>query len=128
MSDHVRHGVGSVRPYLHGPVSLPRFVSEVFGAREVERHQLGPESFHVELEVGDGALVVEAGDLPAHVEPWTNSVYMYVPDVDAAYRTAVRLGAESIAEPEDKPYGERQAGVRDAGGNTWWIATYTGGA
>jgi PhnB protein len=25
---------------------------------------------------------------------------------------------------EDKPYAERQCGVRDAFGNVWWIATY----
>jgi uncharacterized glyoxalase superfamily protein PhnB len=33
-------------------------------------------------------------------------------------------GAEEIAPPEDKPYGERTAGVKDGFGNTWWIATY----
>ena len=32
-------------------------------------------------------------------------------------------GAESIAAPEDKPYGERGCGFR-AFGNTWWVATY----
>jgi len=28
---------------------------------------------------------------------------------------------------EDQPYHERQAGVRDAFGNIWYIATYVGG-
>jgi PhnB protein len=32
----------------------------------------------------------------------------------------------SIAAPEDKPYQERQAGVRDSFGNVWWISTYRG--
>lgn len=126
MTDHIRHGFGSVRPYVHGPASLPAFVAEVFGAEELERHQLGPRSSHVEMRLGDAALVVEAGDLPTQIEPWLNSIYVYVPDVDAAYAAALRLGAESIAAPEDKPYQERQAGFRDAAGNTWWVATYTG--
>jgi hypothetical protein len=26
--------------------------------------------------------------------------------------------------PETKPYGERQAGFVDPGGNTWWVSTY----
>ena len=124
MSDYIRHGLGAVRPYLHGPVALLDLVVEVLGAQEVERHQLGPRSFHVEFQVGDSALVIEAGELPADVEPWTNSVYAYVPDVDAAFARAVELGAEVIAAPADKPYQERQAGFRDAAGNTWWIATH----
>ncbi|MCY3621588.1 MAG: VOC family protein [Gammaproteobacteria bacterium] len=124
MDNHIRHGAGAARPYLHGPVGLLQFVVDVLGAREIERHQLGPQSFHVEFQVGDSALVIEAGELPSEVEPWTNSVYVYVPDVDAAFAKAVELGAEEIASPADKPYQERQAGFRDAGGNTWWIATY----
>jgi len=126
VDNHIRHGVGSVRTYLHGPLSLLQLVVDVLGAREVERHQLGPRSFHVEFQVGDSALVIEAGELPPHVEPWTNSVYVYVPDVDAAFAKAVEHGVDVLATPEDKPYQERQAGFRDAGGNTWWIATYLG--
>lgn len=128
MSDaisHVRHGFGAVRPYLHGPAGLSGFLGQVFGARELERHEFGPESAHVELAVGDSVVVVEAGELPAEVEPWMGTVYVYVPDVDAAYARALELGAESVAEPTDKPYGERQAGFTDAGGNQWWIATLT---
>ena len=126
MTDHIRQGFGSVRPYVHGPATLPEFLAEVFGATELERHQLGPQSFHVEMRLGDSVLVAEAGELPPHVEPWLNSVYVYVADVDAAHAAAMRLGAESIAAPEDKHYQERQAGFRDAAGNTWWVATYTG--
>jgi PhnB protein len=48
----------------------------------------------------------------------------YVPDVDVTYARALAGGAESIAAPDDKPYDERAAGVRDRYGNTWWIATY----
>jgi PhnB protein len=36
----------------------------------------------------------------------------------------MEAGAEEVAPPEDKPYGERVAGVKDSFGNTWWIATY----
>jgi PhnB protein len=31
-----------------------------------------------------------------------------------------------VAEPTDKPYQERNAGVKDRFGNIWWMATYTG--
>ncbi len=126
MSDHIRHGMGTIRPYIYGPVSLPDFVVAVFDAVELERHEFGPESFHVEFQVGDSVLVVEAGSLPSGSKAWTNSIYVYVPDVEATYNKAIELGATSISEPSEKPYQERQAGFRDSSGNTWWIATYTG--
>lgn len=123
---HVRHGIGTVRPYLHGPATLPEFLEKTFQAVELERHDFGPESFHVELQIGDSVVVVEAGELPDDVPPWMGSVYVYVEDVDAVYRRALENGAEALAGPEDKPYDERQAGFLDGAGNTWWVATYTG--
>ena len=124
MTDHIRHGAGSVRPYLCGPVELLNFIETVFDAEEVERHEFGPESFHVEYRVGDSVLVVEAGELGPDQSSWTNSIYVYLPDVDEAYRRAIQLGATSIASPTEKPYDERQAGVKDMAGNTWWLSTF----
>lgn len=121
---HVRHGRGSVRPYLYGPIDLPEFLRDVFGAVELERHEFGPRSFHVELRIGDSVLVVEAGELPEKIAPWRGSVYVYVEDADAAYARAVTLGAKPLAPVTDKPYHERQGGFLDAAGNTWWVATY----
>ena len=120
---HARHGRAVIRPYLFGPTDLPTFLTEVLGATEVERHEMGPESAHVELALDDSIVVVEAGPVPEHVQPTIASTYVYVRDVDAAFERALAAGATEIAKPEDKPYGERQAGFRDAGGNTWWIST-----
>ena len=121
---HVRHGIGSVRPYLHGPVGLPKFVCEVFGAVELERHEFGPQKFHVELRGSDSVLAIEAGELPAGKPSWKGAVYVYVENVDAVYAKAVRLGATSVAEPQDKPYQERQCGFLDTAGNMWWVSTF----
>ena len=121
---HIRQGRGSVRPYLHGPVDLPVFVRKTFDAREIERFEFGPRSFHVEMRIGDSTLVIEAGDLPSDVKPWTCSVYVYVEDVDAVFQRALQFGARQIAAVEDKPYHERQGGFVDSAGNTWWVATY----
>ena len=117
---YVQRGFGAVRPYLHGPAELPDFLKETFGAIELDRNEHGPTL----LQIADSLLWVEAGDLPAHIEAWVGSVYVYVADVDAVYQRAMRLGARSIAAPEDKPYHERQAGFVDHGGNTWWCSTY----
>jgi PhnB protein len=122
---HVRHGRGSVRPYLHGPVDLPEFLGTVFQVVELERHEFGPQSFHVEMQLGDSVVVIEAGDLPADASPWQGSVYVYVEDVDAVFARAVDHGAKVLSPLQDKPYQERQGGFLDAAGNTWWVATYT---
>ena len=127
MPAHVRHGFGAVRPYVHGPLSLLDFVKDAFGAEELERHAFGEESFHVELRIGDAVLVIEAGALPAEVTPWTNSIYVYVPDVDAVWAKAMAAGLTPVSEPQDKPYEERQAGFRDRAGNTWWVGSYRPG-
>ena len=120
---YVRHGVGTVRPYVYGNVDLIEFVQQVFGAVELERVELGARSFHVEAAIGDSVIVLEVGDPPpATAAP--ASIYVYVPDVDTAYGRALEAGATEISPPEDKPYDERVAGVKDAFGNTWWIATY----
>ena len=125
-TSHVRHGFGTVRPYLYGPYELPEFLAAVFGAKEIERHeQEERRAAHVELTIGDSILVVEAGaQLPGY-ELTKASVYIYVEDVDAAYNRAVEAGAETISEPEDQFYGERSCGFK-AFENTWWVSTYTG--
>jgi PhnB protein len=126
-TSYVRHGRGEVRPYLYGPVDLPEFVQQVFGAIELERFTFGPESFHVEMQIGDSTIVIEAGDLPPEVKPWLSSVYVYVADVDAVHARALSLGATQLAAVENKPYQERQGGFIDAAGNTWWVSTYKAG-
>jgi PhnB protein len=122
-ASYVRHGVGTVRPYLYGNLDLIEFVQQVFGAVELERAEFGPRSFHVEAAIGDSVVVLEVSD-PPHASAAPASIYVYVPDVDAAYGRALEAGAEEIAPPQDKPYDERAAGVKDSFGNTWWIATY----
>ena len=121
----VRHGKGTVRPYLYGNVDLIEFVEQVFGAAELERLAFGPSGLHVEEAIGDSVVVLELSDPPPHMAT-PASVYVYVSDVDAAYGRALEAGAEEVSAPEDKPYGERVAAVKDSFGNTWWMATYQG--
>ena len=120
---HIRHGFAAVRPYLYGHADLPDFVREVFGAQELERTPHKHGGCNVETRVGDSIIVIEVGPHPPG-EKTLASVYVYVADTDAAYARALQLGAASIAAPQDKPWGDRMAGMRDSFGNTWWIATH----
>ena len=85
--------MGTVRPYLYGNLDLIEFVQEVFGAVELERVALGPRSFHVEAAIGDSVIVLEVGDPPPTTAA-PASIYVYVPDVDAAYGRALEAGAD----------------------------------
>ena len=127
MSRYIRHGRGSVRPYISGNLDLPDFVRVVFGAREIERLAYPKGGCHLEAQIGDSIVVIEAADSsPPDAHTRQNSIYVYVDDVDAAYQRAMKFGATSIASPEEKPYQERACGVKDSFGNTWYIASYTG--
>src|SRR5690242_17624654 len=121
---YIRHGFGAARPYIYGHADLPEFLRQVFGAEEIERAAYDDTSAHVEMRIGDSIVVVETNI--THETATRGSVYVYVPDVDAAYQRALRLGATSLAEPADKPYLDRNAGVKDSFGNTWWIGTHIG--
>jgi len=122
---HVRHGFGAVRPYLYGYADLPEFVREVFEAEELERTAHRQGGFNIEMRVDDAVLVLEAAASGhGHDGKPRGAVCVYVRDTDVAYARAMRRGARSLMEPQDRPWGDRVAGVADTFGNTWWIATH----
>lgn len=99
------------------------FVKRAFGAEELAKYA-SPDGVvhHAAVRMGDA--VLEMGDAHGPYQPMQSMFYVYVPNVDAVYRTAVAAGAKSIQEPKDQPYGDRNAGVTDPFGNTWYIATH----
>ena len=78
---------------------------------------------HVEMRIGE-SLVMIADARPPETKANTTMLYVYLPDVDAAYARALEGGATSIREPHDEYYGDRSCGVTDAFGNQWWMATH----
>jgi uncharacterized glyoxalase superfamily protein PhnB len=50
--------------------------------------------------------------------------YMYVEDVDSAYKHAVNAGGIPLREPQNEFYGDRSGGLKDNFGNQWWIGTH----
>jgi PhnB protein len=119
---YVSLGFGVARPYLFGGLDLIAFLQAVFGAELLGKHGSDERGFHVEARIGDSVVVLEASD-PPHPSGSPGSVYIYVEDTDAAYARALAHGATSLASPTDKPYKERQCGIKDSYGNTWWIST-----
>ena len=123
MDNHVRNGFSTVRPYVYGPHSVLRFVEQCLGGSVLLKHEQGGNAEHIEVQVGDSVIVLELCD-PPHESGFPGSIYVYVEDVDVCTHNAKDCDVEVFALPEDKPYEERQAGIRDAYGNVWWVATY----
>jgi PhnB protein len=117
-------GYHTVTPYLvvEGVEELIDFLKQAFDAVETERIP-GPDGKvgHGEVRIGDS--VVMMGEASGEWKPMPGMIYLYVNDTDATYKRALEAGATSVMEPADQFYGDRNAGVKDASGNMWWIAT-----
>ncbi len=121
---HKPTGYSSVSPYLvvDGADGTIDFLKRVFGASELRRYpDPAGKVMHAEVRIDDTVVMIADGGggwppIPSHV-------HVYVPDVDATYRTALEAGAKSVQEPVKKDDEDKRGGVKDAGGTTWWIST-----
>lgn len=122
--NYLPEGLRTVTPCLHPLRGEPviQFLKSGFGAEEIAKYA-SPEGVihHARIRIGDS--VLEMGEAHGPYQPMPSMFYLYVPDVDAAYRRALDAGATSFAAPADQPYGARRAGVKDAFGNQWYMAT-----
>ena len=120
----VREGFTTVTPYLTvvDVEGLVRFAKEAFGAVEKGRSIGGSGHLHCEVQIGDSMLMCGGGEAVRGRER-PLALHIYVPDVDTVYQRALHAGGESLGAPEDRPYGERQGGVKDSAGNLWYMAT-----
>jgi PhnB protein len=120
-------GIRNVQPFLHlrDALKFVPFVVAAFGAEAqgVALSDAG-EVLHATIRIGSGTLEINEASDESPLSP--GHMHLYVPDVDSVYANALKAGATSIEAPNDKPYGERMAGIKDAFGNMWWAATYLG--
>lgn len=119
-------GPPAIQPVLHprGADQLMEFLKNAFDAELLGDVPRSPEGavLHVTMQIGDTTL--EIGDAHGQFQPVPCAIHLYVPDTDALYERALRAGATSIESPNDKPYGDREAGVKDPTGFTWYICTH----
>lgn len=107
------------------------FYKRAFAAQEIHRMSSpdGSKIMHAEIRIGDSMIMLndefpEMGCLsPVTLNGVTASLYLYLPDTDAAYKQAVDAGAHPIMPPCDMFWGDRFAKVKDPFGQQWAIAT-----
>jgi uncharacterized glyoxalase superfamily protein PhnB len=130
VTDPPRATFRTVTPYLTVPDVFEEieFVTRAFGA-EGKMYGLGSAGgYHSEYKIGDSMVMIGGG---GEGSSWRGtaapaSLHLYVKDVDAVYQRAMAAGATSLSAPINQPYGDREAGVEDPGGNQWYIATHQG--
>jgi len=109
------------------------FYKRAFGAQE-HYAMPGPDGkgvMHAELQIGDSIIMM--GEENPH-EPCKSaetaggspvSFYLYVGNVDEAFRIAVEAGAEARMPVQEMFWGDRVGSVQDPFGYSWSLATHT---
>ena len=90
----------TVTPYLvvENVPRLLQFLKDAFGAAERMRLPRPDGSvMHAEAILGDSIIMM--GEPTAKFGPMPASIYLRVPDADAAYRAALVAGATSVISP-----------------------------
>ena len=118
-------GYRTVTPYLvvPGVAKVIDFLKQTFDAQEIMR-MTRPDGAvgHAEVKIGDSMVMM--GEPMGPQAPMPSMLYLYVKDVDAAYKRAIKAGGTSMQEPANQFYGDRNAMVKDSSGNIWGIAAH----
>ena len=107
------------------------FYAKALGAK-VRSRTPGPggKVWHAEIEIGDSVVMLSdefpGSDLksPKALGGTSGAVWLYVADVDAAFRQAVAAGAKASQPPRTMFWGDRFGAIVDPFGHTWSIATH----
>ena len=121
---YIPEGFGTMFPYVvvKDAERFVAFLKSAFDARELGRTQPpGLPISNARLRIGTTSFMVSSGG--EGFAPQPTSFYLFVENADEAVARAVRHGGKQISQVADMPYGDRQGGVVDPCGNTWWVST-----
>jgi uncharacterized glyoxalase superfamily protein PhnB len=118
-------------PYLYyeDVAAALEWLPRAFGLRERVRMP-GPDGriAHAEMEYADGVVMLGCPGAdyrnPRKLGQATQSLYLYVDDVDEHFRNARQSGARILEEPADQFYGDRRYGAEDPEGHQWYFAQH----
>ncbi len=131
----IPEGYRTITPYLmlrNGDRAID-FYKRAFGAKELMRMPGadGKSIMHAELKIGDSIVFLsdEAPDMgscrsPESLGGASGSLFLYVKDVDAAFKRAVAAGCQVRMPLADMFWGDRYGKVADPFGHEWGLATH----
>ena len=117
--------------YRDAPAAI-EWLERAFGFERLAVHP-GPDGTvaHAELILDGGVVMLGSvkpdaygARSPREVGEISQSLYVWVADVDAHHARAAAAGAEVFRGPEDTFYGSREYSCRDPEGHVWSFGTY----
>jgi uncharacterized glyoxalase superfamily protein PhnB len=106
------------------------WLTRAFGFVEHYRYGGGPEGppSGAQMRLGEAWIMVrgtrEGSGSPAQLGGWTQSLTVFVEDVERHYQRAKAAGAKIVEEPHETEYGEFQYGAVDLEGHHWLFARH----
>jgi PhnB protein len=120
-------GYSTVIPYLtiNGAAEALKLYQQAFGAKEVRRLNSpdGSKVAHACIEIGSSKLFISDVDPQRGGNASSSGFYVYMEDVDNAFRQARKAGLEEVSPPQDMFWGDRTGSLRDKFGLQWTLAT-----
>lgn len=108
------------------------FYVKALGAEEVGQRMTTPDGLvaHAEIRIG-GSMVMMADEWPdgptlspRTLNGSTSALFIYMDDVDSAWKRAVEAGMEIVYPLELQFYGDKGGRLRDPFGHTWGLAEH----
>jgi uncharacterized glyoxalase superfamily protein PhnB len=104
------------------------WLTAVFGFTEHYRYGPASEPSGAQMYLGAAWIMLDAADsgqqTPAELGYGTQSLTVFVADVDAHFEHAKSAGAMIVEDLHETSYGERQYGARDLDGHHWLFSTH----
>ncbi|HEY3980405.1 MAG TPA: VOC family protein [Streptosporangiaceae bacterium] len=104
------------------------WLTAVFGFTEHYRYGPPGAPSGAQMYLGGTWVMLDAAEAgektPAELGYGTQSLTVFVADVDAHYQAAKSAGALIVEDLHETPYGERQYGARDLDGHHWLFSTH----
>jgi PhnB protein len=117
----VPEGYHTITPYIitSDANQLMAFCQKAFGGEVTHKTVEEGRIRHAEMRIGDSMIMLSQAT--ADYPPTLIHLYIYHPDCDALFDRAVAAGGKVLMPMKDQEYGDRNGGLVDPVGNSWWI-------
>lgn len=129
----VPQGYHTATPHLtvQGAAAAIDFYKRAFGAKEIFRMP-GPDGkiMHSEITIGDSHVMLSDESpatetkAPQTLNGTATSIFLYLEDVDATFKQAIKAGATETMPPQNMFWGDRFGKLTDPFGHRWMLASH----
>ena len=129
----VPEGYHTATPYLtvQDTAAAINFYKRAFAAKELFRMP-GPDGkiMHAEITIGDSHVMLadesESGETraPQALKGTASGIFLYLEDVDAVFKQAVKAGAKETMPVQNMFWGDRFGKLTDPFGHKWMLASH----